>query len=281
MILARRHTDDRAQIRTDGESSVAQDAKRLCSSASRLLQAATILLLSSSFAFADLISLHGSSTFNRELLEGKRAEVEKMAGHTLRIVPNRTALGLEALHDGRADMAMISAPLEEELERLGAKSDIVLNNRFVPHLISTTRVAVGVHPENPVRKATLEQLTKVLIGDISDWSELGGKNWPIRVVFVGEGGGVQSSVESVLLKGKELNPAHVLFVRTAVQLAWVVEQHPNTLAFGQFALLKQRSIPEIETDGYIEQPLSLVTRGRPTPAMEAVIGALRRTAQRR
>ena len=243
-------------------------------------QAIAVLSLSPSLARADVISLHGSSTFNRELLENRRAEIEKLTGHTLRIIPNRTALGLEALYEGRADMAMISAPLEEELERLGPNSPIVVGNRFVSHLISSTRVAVGVHPNNPVRKATLEQLTKVLIGEISDWSELGGNNWPIRVVFVGEGGGVQSSVESILLRDKVLNPAHVLFVRTAVQLAWVVEQHPNSMAFGQLALLKQRHIPEIETDKYIEQPLSLVTKGRPTPAMESIIAALRRIAQR-
>lgn len=231
-------------------------------------------------AMAEVISLHGSSTFNRELLEGKRPEIERLAGHTLRIVPNRTALGLQALAEGRADMAMMSAPLEEEIARLGPTSPIVAGNKFQSHLIKKTRVAVGVHQENPVRKATLQQLTGVLMGEITNWKELGGKDEPIRVVFVGEGGGVQSSVEAVLLSGKDPKPAHVLYVRTAVQLAWVVEQHPNSLAFGQFALLQQRNIPEIETDRLIEQPLILVTNGPPTATMAAVIQTLRQIGQR-
>ena len=58
------------------------------------------------------------------------------------------------------------------------------------HEITATRVALGVHQSNPVRKMSLDQVRQILLGKITNWSELGGKNQPIRVVAVGGGGGV-------------------------------------------------------------------------------------------
>ena len=55
----------------------------------------------------------------------------------------------------------------------------------------------------------------------------------------------------------------------------VVEQEPNALGFAQLSLAKQKGLPEIVTETPIEQSLSLITLGEPTPAMKAVIDAAR------
>jgi hypothetical protein len=60
-----------------------------------------------------------------------------------------------------------------------------------------------------------------------------------------------------------------------VQLVQVIEQERGALGFAQLALAKQRGIPELVTDRPIQQTLSLVTLGNPTPAMQAVIDATR------
>ena len=67
----------------------------------------------------------------------------------------------------------------------------------------------------------------------------------------------------------------VLYVRTALQLVSVVEQEVNVLGVAQLSLAKQRGLPELVTDFPVEQTLSLVTLGNPTPAMQAVIDAAR------
>jgi hypothetical protein len=60
----------------------------------------------------------------------------------------------------------------------------------------------------------------------------------------------------------------------------VVEQEPGILGFAQLALTKQRGLPELITEQPIEQTLSFVTNGDPTPAMKAVIDAARRVSER-
>jgi phosphate transport system substrate-binding protein len=226
-------------------------------------------------AAADTLILQGSTTFNRRIIEPYQAAIEQKSGHDLTVVPNRTMLGIIALLEGRAHMAMISAPLETEVNRLKAAMPGFDYNRLQVFEIASTRAAFVVNPANPVRKASLDQIRKVLTGEISDWRDLGGEPGPLRLAFVGSGGGVITAVEAELLKGKPVSNPNVLYVRTALQLVSIVEQAPNILGVAQLSLAKQKGLPEIVTEAPIEQALSLVTFGDPTPQMKAVIDAAR------
>ena len=74
--------------------------------------------------------------------------------------------------------------------------------------------------------------------------------------------------------------SHVIHVKTPVQLVQVVEQEPGAIGFAQLALTKQRGLPELVTEQPIEQTLSLITLGDPSPAMSDVIQAARRAADK-
>jgi ABC-type phosphate transport system substrate-binding protein len=95
---------------------------------------------------------------------------------------------------------------------------------------------------------------------------------------VGGGGGVVTSVEAQLLDGKPVSAPNILWVKTALQLVQIVEQEPNALGFAQLSLARQKGLPELATDQPVEQTLSLITLGDPTPAMRAVIEAARHAA---
>jgi phosphate transport system substrate-binding protein len=177
-------------------------------------------------------------------------------------------------------MAMISASLKSEVDQLQKIMPGLAYNRLQSHAILSTRIAITVHPTNTVRKASLNQVRKLILGQISNWSELGGKDQPVRVVLVGGGGGVTTVVESELLDGKLPEGPHIIYVKTPVQLVQVVEQEPGIIGFAQLALARQRGLPELVTEQPIEQTLSLITYGDPTPAMQAVIDAARRVAEK-
>lgn len=245
-----------------------------------VLPAAFLVLVGLSQAMADQLILQGSTTFNRRIMEPHEAEIEATSGHEITVIPNRTMLGIIALMEGRAHMAMVSASLESEVKRLKRAMPGLSYDHLKEFEISSTRVAFAVHPSNPVRKATIEQLKKILTGEVTDWSALGGKPGPIRMVIVGGGGGVVTTVESELLDGQPVRGPNVLYVRTALQLVQIVEQEPNAVGFAQLSLVRQKGLPEIVTDKPVEQTLGLITLGEPTPAMKAVIDAARRAVEK-
>jgi ABC-type phosphate transport system substrate-binding protein len=247
-----------------------------------LFAAAAVMLVIADIphAFADPLILQGSTTFNRRVIEPHEGEIEAKSGQELTVIPNRTMLGIIALMEGRAHMAMVSASLESEVGKLRKAMPGLDYDRLKAFEIASTRVAFVVHPSNPVRKATITQIKQVLTGEITDWGALGGKPGPIRMVIVGGGGGVVTTVESELLDGKPVHGPNALYVRTALQLIQVVEQTPNAMGFAQLSLARQKGLPELVTDKPVEQTLSLITLGEPTPAMKAVIDAARRAVEK-
>jgi ABC-type phosphate transport system substrate-binding protein len=249
------------------------------SSLARLFLALPLVLISS-VALADTLIVQGSTTFSRRFMEPFEAEIEAKSGHELTVIPNKSTPGLIALLEGRAHLAMISASLETEIAILQKSMPGLQFDKLRSFEIARTRVAIAVHKSNPVRHATLDQIKQVLQGDIISWKALGGPNDAIRVVLVGGGGGVTAVVEAALLEGQQTSAPRKLYVRTPVQLVQIVEQERGAIGFAQLALLKQRDLVELATDKPIEQVLSLVTFGEPTPAMLSVINAARAVAEK-
>jgi ABC-type phosphate transport system substrate-binding protein len=250
--------------------------------AAQVLRKHRLLLLSLIFAAAvvtptaaDPLILQGSTTFNRRVMEPHEATIEAKSGQEITVIPNRSMLGIIALMEGRAHMAMISASLDSEVKRLKTAMPGLDYDRLKVFEISSTRIAFMVNPANPIRKASLDQIKKILTGQITNWSAVGGNDAPIRIIIVGGGGGVATTVESELLNGHPIRGPNMLYVKTALQLTGVVEQEPNVLGIGQLSLAKQKGLPEIVTEKPVEQTLGLITLGEPTPAMKAVIDAAR------
>jgi hypothetical protein len=54
-----------------------------------------------------------------------------------------------------------------------------------------------------------------------------------------------------------------------------VAQERNALGLAQLSLAEKRGLPEIITDTRVEQVLSFVTLGEPTPGLKAVVDATR------
>lgn len=238
-----------------------------------------LLLASLSLAPADSFIVQGSTTFTARLMVPYQAAIEGASGHTLSVIPNKSINGLIALLEGRTDLAMISAPIEGELELLRSINPNLSFENLKVFEISRVRVAFAVHPSNPVRSASLDAIRKVLLGEISNWKELGGPDLQIRPVIVREGGGVTVTVQAKLLDGQPAAPS-VIRVQTPNQVLKIVEQEPGALGVSQLVLVRKHGFPEIVTSRPIEQVLSLVTLGSPSNAIKSVIDAARTIANR-
>ncbi len=235
------------------------------------------LLALGSIAQASTVAIHRSTTVTNAVLTPHKAEIEQASGETLDIVANGSGRGLADLAAGHADMAMISAPLETEVAASNAKTPGGLDPaKLVAHQIGEARVAFVVHPSNPVTALTLAQITGILSGKITKWSEVGGADQPIVIVAASPGDGVRSVVESRLLGGTSI-PAQVREMPNAPQIAQVAAQLPA--AFGVTSAVSVRGgVTVLKTDQTLGQPLILVTMGPASADAAKVIGAARAAA---
>jgi phosphate transport system substrate-binding protein len=229
-------------------------------------------------AAADTLTLQGATTFNARLMVPYQGAIEKESGHKLIVVPNKSNLGILALFEQRADLAMISAPLEAEVTALRRTKPNLPFDRLKAFEVARTRVAFAIHPSNPVRSIDRETMRRILSGEITNWREIGGADLPIRIVTPREGGGVPVSIENALLGGRRMSAPDIINVQIGSQVPKIVAQEPSALGLAQLSLLRHHNLPEITIDPPIAQVLVLVTMGEPTQAMKDVIKAARDVA---
>jgi phosphate transport system substrate-binding protein len=227
-------------------------------------------------AASQVVVLQGSTTFATTVAGPYAKQLEAETNLSLDIVPNKSNLGLLALFENKADLAMLSTSLAYEVEFLRQSNPGLPFDRLQAFEIARTRAAFVVHPGNPVRHASLDDVRRILNGEITNWKTLGGPDLPVRVVAVRQGGGVVGTVETRLLGNGHITAPDVIRVQVGTQVVKVVAQEPGALGITQLSIVKTSGSVELATDTPIAQVLSLVSLDAPTPQAVSVMDAMRR-----
>lgn len=190
--------------------------------------------------------------------------------------------GIAALINGTCDIAESSREMEQK-EILQAEAKGVKPN---VEKVALDGIAVVVHPKNPVKNLTLEQLRSIFMGDIQNWKELGGENKPIVMLSREVNSGTHLFFkEHVLRKGNSKGPEefspYALLMPSSQAIADEVSNNVNAIGYygmgyisssqKVIAVAKDKnsafiepSIKTVKDNSYpISRPLYLCTNGRP------------------
>ena len=86
--------------------------------------------------------------------------------------------GAKSLLNGTCHIAIMSRDMKDE-ER---KACLDKGVKPVRHTVALDGVAVIVHPANPVKGLTTQQLANIYLGNITNWNQVGGPN--VRIVAI-------------------------------------------------------------------------------------------------
>jgi len=232
-------------------------------------------IFSDGSASAETLKIEGSAGFSSDVIGRYQERIETLSGHKLRLTTNTAAAGLIALLNGRADLAMISAPLDSVIAVLRRSKPDLAFQLLREFRIGEARVAFPVNPANPVRSVSLAKLSQILSGQIDNWRTLGGPDLPIHVVALREGGGARLTAEAMLLDGHTMMPSSGNFVESAEDVVQAVAHDRGALGISEASLVSLNRLPELQTKVLIAQSYNLVSLNEPTDAMRAVIAATR------
>jgi phosphate transport system substrate-binding protein len=99
---------------------------------------------------------------------------------TIDVAAHGSSTGFAALKTGQADLAASSRPIKNaEISELAGLGD--LRSQDAEQVIAIDGVAVILHPANPVRQLSINQLAKIFSGEIHDWEQLGGDGGAIHL----------------------------------------------------------------------------------------------------
>ena len=140
--------------------------------------------------------------------------------------------GIAALINGTVDLANASRQIKtEELEE--AESNGINPVEFV---IARDAIAVIVHLDNPVDELTLQQISDIYSGKITNWQEVGGEDRPIVLLSRETNSGTHVYfLEEVIRLGqsdnKTLFSPDTLLLPSSEGIGVEVRQNPNAIGY--------------------------------------------------
>jgi phosphate transport system substrate-binding protein len=179
--------------------------------------------------------------------------------------------GIVGAHEETFDIGMSSRWLEDEELGWG----------LVHEVICWDAIAAIVHPANPVRDLTMEQLTKIFLGKITNWAEVGGKDMPITVIIREAGSGTRAAWEEIL--HEDIYPFYTTILPGTGGVRAGVAGDPSAIGYITIAAVDE-TVRALKVDGVkpdaeavlagdygISRPFLFLTEGEPDPLEQKYI----------
>lgn len=175
--------------------------------------------------------------------------------------------GLAALINGTTDIANASRKIKPE-EMADAQQ-----NGIEPYEIEIARDAIGVivHPENPVQQLTLQQVSDIYSGKITNWKEIGGEDRPVVLLSRESNSGTHVYfLEEVVRQGrkgdKTLFSQDTLLLPSSEGIIAEVRQNPNAIGYDGLGYItadvKTLAIaPQVDGE-YVKPSVETVNNGK-------------------
>ncbi len=154
----------------------------------------TVLLLagcsgsdSSSDSSSKTVSTDGSTSMEKVINTLGEAFMEDNSGTSFTYNPTGSGSGIKAVQEGRCDIGLSSRALKDD-EKSGLKETT----------LALDGIAMIVNPNNEVDDLTVDQLASIFKGEITNWSQLGGKDAEIVLIGREAGSGTRDGFESIV-----------------------------------------------------------------------------------
>ena len=240
----------------------------------KILTSATLALLVMAVATpasAD-VKIHGATTVAFGLMNPQKAQIERLAGVAITILPSSTSHGLTDLVQGKADIAMLAEPLETIAASMNSKQAGFIDlAAYDGQRVGNAYVQFIIHPSNPIQKLTNAQLAGLFSGQIKNWQDIGGANLP--VLLVGE---PTSTPHRLIKEALEIAYSPELrIVQNTNQTALIVAQAPGAISYITTAhdLAIRDKLKLAKTDLKLPLALNLAFRKDTSEEVRRVIAA--------
>ncbi len=141
-------------------------------------------------ATADLsgtVSTNGSTSMEEVMMGLTEYFKEKYPNVTVTYDPTGSGTGIQQATAGSCDIGLSSRALKDEEKKAGVTETVVAKDG----------IAIVVNKENTVTELTVDQITKIATGEITNWSEVGGADMEIAFIGREAGSGTRGAFEEL------------------------------------------------------------------------------------
>ncbi|WP_070887759.1 phosphate ABC transporter substrate-binding/OmpA family protein [Pseudomonas sp. D1-3] len=150
---------------------------------------------------------------------------------TVTIAAHGSGTGFTAIGQGSAELAASSRPIKDS-ESASLSSLGNMKSQDAEQVIAIDGLAIVLHPSNPIDVLSTQQLAQIFSGEVSDWSQLGGRAGAINLYARDDNSGTFDTFKELVLgaNGKQLSAKAKRF-ESSEQLSDSVARDPNGIGF--------------------------------------------------
>ena len=232
----------------------------------------------------------GSDTLVNLALAWAELYMQEHPEMSISVTGGGSGTGIASLMNRTADLANASREMKTE-EIRAAQANGITPVEFV---VARDAIAVVANPSNPVNALTMQQISDIYTGKITNWREVGGENRPIVLLSRESNSGTYVYLlENVIRMGnpksKLLFSPETLLMPSSEGISTEVRQNPNAIGYDglgyvtpdQKVLAVARdanspyvlpSIATVKEGSYpISRPLYMYTAGQPAGQVKAYL----------
>ncbi|MCD8511747.1 MAG: phosphate ABC transporter substrate-binding protein PstS family protein [Bacillus sp. (in: Bacteria)] len=182
------------------------------------------------------ISMAGSTSVQPLSEELAAAFMDIHPNTRLEVAGGGSGAGVTAAQENAADFGAVSREIRED--ETGIKY----------YTIAIDGIAIIVNPDNPMTELTLEEVTNIFAGKITNWSEVGGENVDIVVVSREDGSGTRGAFTDIVLGDEELIESALIHNSTGGVLS-AVAGDPYAIGYASVGAMSD-TVKGLAIDGF-------------------------------
>ena len=199
---------------------------------------------------------------------------------TINVEQTGSGAGVTSCGDGSVDMGMASRNLKDQ--------EMTDYPDMQATVLCLDGVAVVASKDNPVTELTAEQVKKIYMGEITDWSAVGGDAGEITLYSRGPESGTRGAFQELFLgkddAGEEItiDDDMCMIVTSNGEMGTNIENDPTGIGYMSLGLVANYNVNGVAIDGVeatvenlaagtyaYSRPFNLLTLGEPTGELAA------------
>jgi phosphate transport system substrate-binding protein len=169
----------------------------------KVVLAMAAFAMMSGMSFADQsIVIKGSTTVLPVAQGTLEAYMKANPGVQMSLSGGGSGEGVKALIDKTTDIATSSREIKKEEVALAASKGV----KPVAHVVAYDAIIPVVHPKNKVKNLSIDQLSQIYQGKITNWKEVGGDDLKIVVISRDSSSGTFESWDHFVMKKAKVTP---------------------------------------------------------------------------
>lgn len=181
------------------------------------------------------VSTDGSTSMEKVIGFLSEAYMEQNENVKVTYNPTGSGTGIQAVAEGRCDIGLSSRDLKDEEKE-----------NLTETVVAIDGIAMIVNTENPVTDLTLEQISDMYRGEITNWSEVGGDDAPIVLIGREAASGTRDGFESIT--GTEDMCKYNQELTSTGDVVQTVSSNPNAIGYASLASVKD-TVKPVAVDG--------------------------------